>query len=125
RSQRRTRASSSTCASPPGTAWRCASPSSPSVSAMSDRDAHLALIADLQERLARTRAGGGERAMQRHVERGKLPVRERIERLVDPGSPFLELSPLAAEEMYDGDAPGAGIVTGVGVVEGRRCVVVA
>src|SRR4051795_4707979 len=92
---------------------------------MSDRDGHLALIADLQERLARTRAGGGERAMQRHVERGKLPVRERIERLVDPGSPFLELSPLAAEEMYDGDAPGAGIVTGVGVVEGRRCVVVA
>src|SRR4051794_12402599 len=63
--------------------------------------------------------------MQRHVERGKLPVRERIERLVDPGSPFLELSPLAAEEMYGGDAPGAGIVTGVGVVEGRRCVVVA
>ncbi len=92
---------------------------------MSDRDGHLALIADLQERLARTRAGGGERAMQRHVERGKLPVRERIERLVDPGSPFLELSALAAEEMYDGDAPGAGIVTGVGVVEGRRCVVVA
>src|SRR3954451_8626904 len=92
---------------------------------MSDRDGHLALIADLQERLARTRAGGGERAMQRDVERGKLPVRERIERLVDPGSPFLELSPLAAEEMYDGDAPGAGIVTGVGIVEGRRCVVVA
>jgi 3-methylcrotonyl-CoA carboxylase beta subunit len=92
---------------------------------MSDRDGHLALIADLQERLARARAGGGERATQRHVERGKLPVRERIERLVDPGSPFLELSPLAAEEMYDGDAPGAGIVTGVGVVEGRRCVVVA
>jgi 3-methylcrotonyl-CoA carboxylase beta subunit len=92
---------------------------------VSDRDGHLALIADLEERLARTRAGGGERAMQRHVERGKLPVRERIERLVDPGSPFLELSPLAAEEMYDGDAPGAGIVTGVGVVEGRRCVVVA
>ncbi len=92
---------------------------------MSDRAGHLELIADLRERLARTRAGGGERAMQRHVERGKLPVRERIERLVDPGSAFLELSPLAAEEMYDGDAPGAGIVTGVGVVEGRRCVVVA
>src|SRR3954471_24307326 len=118
-------ASSSTCASRPGTAWRCASRSSPSELRMSDRDGHLALIADLQERLARTRAGGGERAMQRHVERGKLPVRERIERLVDPGSPFLELSPLAAEEMYGGDAPGAGIVTGVGVVEGRRCVVVA
>src|SRR4051795_6530447 len=92
---------------------------------MSDRDGHLALIADLQERLARTRAGGGERAMQRHVERGKLPVRERIERLVDPGSPFLELSPLAAHGMYDGDAPGAGIVTGVGRVSGRECVIVA
>src|SRR3954466_9377359 len=92
---------------------------------MSDRDGHLAPIADPQERLARTRAGGGERAMQRHVERGKLPVRERIERLVDPGSPFLELSPLAAEEMYGGDAPGAGIVTGVGRVSGRRCVIVA
>jgi len=92
---------------------------------MSDREGHLALIADLRERLGRARSGGGERAMARHTERGKLPVRERIERLVDPGSPFLELSPLAAEEMYGGDAPGAGIVTGVGVVEGRRCVVVA
>jgi 3-methylcrotonyl-CoA carboxylase beta subunit len=92
---------------------------------VSDRDAHLALVADLSDRLARVRAGGGERSMQRHVERGKLPVRERIERLVDPGSPFLELSPLAAEEMYDGEAPGAGIVTGVGVVEGRHCVVIA
>jgi 3-methylcrotonyl-CoA carboxylase beta subunit len=92
---------------------------------VSDRDAHLALIADLEQRLARARAGGGERAMARHVERGKLPVRERIERLVDPGSPFLELSPLAAEDMYDGDAPGAGIVTGVARIEGRRCVVVA
>jgi 3-methylcrotonyl-CoA carboxylase beta subunit len=92
---------------------------------VSDRDGHLALIADLEERLARARAGGGERATRRHVERGKLPVRERIERLVDPGAPFLELSPLAAEELYDGDAPGAGIVTGVALVEGRRCVVVA
>jgi 3-methylcrotonyl-CoA carboxylase beta subunit len=92
---------------------------------MSDRDGHLALIADLGERLARARAGGGERATRRHVERGKLPVRERIERLVDPGAPFLELSPLAAEEMYGGDAPAAGIVTGVATIEGRRCVVVA
>jgi 3-methylcrotonyl-CoA carboxylase beta subunit len=92
---------------------------------VSNRDGHLALIADLHDRLARARAGGGERAMTRHVERGKLPVRERIERLVDPGSQFLELSPLAAEELYDGDAPGAGIVTGVAQVEGRRCVVVA
>ena len=60
------------------------------------------------------RAGGGERARERHVARGKLLVRDRVERLCDPGAPFLELSPLAAEELYDGDAPGAGIVTGVG-----------
>ena len=71
------------------------------------------------------RAGGGERARERHVARGKLLARDRVERLCDPGAPFLELSPLAAEEMYDGDAPGAGIVTGVGVVRGRRVVVVA
>jgi 3-methylcrotonyl-CoA carboxylase beta subunit len=89
------------------------------------REAHLALIADLEERLARVRAGGGERARERHTARGKLLVRDRVERLCDPGAPFLELSPLAAEELYDGDAPGAGIVTGVGLVGGRRVVVVA
>src|SRR5215212_5955903 len=89
------------------------------------RDAHLALIAELDERLARARAGGGERARERHTSRGKLLARERVERLCDPGAPFLELSALAAEELYDGDAPGAGMVTGVGVVEGRRVVVVA
>jgi 3-methylcrotonyl-CoA carboxylase beta subunit len=86
---------------------------------------HLQLIAELDERLERARAGGGERAMERHVSRGKLPVRERVARLCDPGRPFLELSPLAAEDMYDGDAPGAGMVSGVGEVAGRRCVVVA
>jgi 3-methylcrotonyl-CoA carboxylase beta subunit len=89
------------------------------------RDAHLELIADLDRRLDRVRAGGGERARERHVGRGKLFVRDRVERLCDPGAPFLELSPLAAEELYDGDAPGAGMVTGVGVVQGRRVVVVA
>jgi 3-methylcrotonyl-CoA carboxylase beta subunit len=88
-------------------------------------DGHLALIEDLDARLARVRAGGGERARERHHARGKLLARERVERLCDPGAPFLELSPLAAEEMYDGAAPGAGIVTAVGVVEGRRCVIVA
>ena len=61
-----------------------------------------------EERLARVRAGGGERARERHVARGKLLLRERVERLCDPGAPFLELSALAAEELYDGDAPGAG-----------------
>src|SRR5689334_4445517 len=89
------------------------------------REGHLELIADLETRLARVRAGGGERARERHVGRGKLLVRDRVERLCDPGAPFLELSPLAAEEMYGGDAPGAGIVTGVGVIRGRRAVVVA
>src|SRR6059058_6113347 len=92
---------------------------------MSFRDGHLELIADLEARLERVRAGGGRAATERHVARGKLPVRDRVERLCDPGAPFLELSPLAAAELYDGAAPGAGIVTGVGVVHGRRCVIVA
>ncbi len=89
------------------------------------REGHLALIAELDERLARVRAGGGQKAVDRHHARGKLLARERVERLCDPGAPFLELSPLAAEGMYDDAAPGAGIVTGVGVVQGRRCVIVA
>ena len=93
--------------------------------ATTNRDAHRALIADLGLRLARVHAGGGEQARQRHVSRGKLHVRDRVERLCDPGEPFLELSALAAEELYDGDAPGAGIVTGIGTVSGRRVVVVA
>src|SRR5258708_4972500 len=68
---------------------------------------------------------GDQPSVERHRERGKLPVRERIERLLDPGSAFLELSPLAATGLYDDEAPGAGIVTGVGRVEGTTCVVVA
>src|SRR5262245_48677354 len=70
-------------------------------------------------------AGGDERSIARHRERGKLPVRERIDRLLDPGTAFLELSPLAANGMYDDDAPGAGMVTGIGRIEGTTCVVVA
>ncbi len=92
---------------------------------MSFRDAHEALLTELGERLARVHAGGGEKARARHTGRGKLLARERVERLCDPGTAFLELSPLAAEDLYDGAAPGAGIVTGVAVVQGRRCVVVA
>ncbi|MBO0681855.1 MAG: methylcrotonoyl-CoA carboxylase [Candidatus Dormibacteraeota bacterium] len=92
---------------------------------MSSREGHLELIAELERRLARARAGGDERARERHLARGKLLVRDRVERLCDPGAPFLELSPLAAEEMYGGEAPGAGMVTGVGVIQRRRCVVVA
>jgi acetyl-CoA carboxylase carboxyltransferase component len=83
------------------------------------------LVAELRERTAAVAQGGGEQAMERHRSRGKLPARERIDRLVDPGSAFLELNALAAWELYDGQAPSAGIVAGIGVVEGRQCVVVA
>jgi 3-methylcrotonyl-CoA carboxylase beta subunit len=96
-----------------------------STTTTADRDAHLELLADLEARLEHVRAGGGPRARERHVGRGKLLVRDRVERLCDPGTPFLELSPLAAEELYDGDAPGAGIVTGIGTVQGRQVVIVA
>src|SRR6059058_4870705 len=83
------------------------------------------LVAELRERTARVAQGGGERALARHRERGKLTARERIDRLIDPGSAFLELNALAAWDVYAGQAPGAGIVTGIGVVEGRECVIVA
>jgi 3-methylcrotonyl-CoA carboxylase beta subunit/propionyl-CoA carboxylase len=84
-----------------------------------------ALVAELRDRLAVVNRGGGDRYLQRHREQGKLPARERIERLLDAGSPFLELSPLAAWGMYEDDAPGAGIVTGVGRVAGREVAIVA
>jgi acetyl-CoA carboxylase carboxyltransferase component len=83
------------------------------------------LVAELRERTAQVARGGGEKATERHRSRGKLTARERIDRLVDPGSAFLELNALAAWELYDGAAPAAGIVTGIGAVEGRECVVVA
>ena len=83
------------------------------------------LVAELDERLAAARVGGGPKARQRHREQGKLPVRERIERLIDPRSAFFELSPLAAFGMYDNGAPAAGLVTGVGRVAGREVMVVA
>src|SRR3970040_2461703 len=83
------------------------------------------LVAELRERTALVAHGGGEKAVARHRSRGKLTARERIDLLVDPGSAFLELNALAAWELYEGDAPSAGIVTGIGIVEGRQCVVVA
>src|SRR5438270_10705477 len=83
------------------------------------------LVAELRERTAQVARGGGEKATERHRSRGKLTARERIDRLVDPGGAFLELNALAAWDVYDNQAPSAGIVTGVGVVEGRECVVVA
>src|SRR5688572_12731098 len=83
------------------------------------------LVADLRERVSRAQQGGGPKYVERHREQGKLPVRERIERLVDPGTPFLELSPLAAFDMYNNEAPAAGIVTGIGRVSGREVAIVA
>src|SRR5438874_9619636 len=87
-----------------------------------------ALAAQLRARqsaVADRGAGGDDRSIARHRERGKLPVRERIDRLIDPGSAFLELSPLAASGLYDDEAPAAGIVTGIGRIEGTLCVIVA
>ena len=86
---------------------------------------HRALAADLRSRLTQTALGGPEAAREKHVARGKLLPRERVDTLLDKGSAFLELSPLAAGGMYDDEAPGAGVITGVGRVEGRECVVVA
>ena len=86
---------------------------------------HKNLTNELKERLARVREGGGEKYRKRQEEQGKLFVRERIERLLDPGSPFLELSALAATDLYDNEGPGAGIVTGIGRVSSREVIIVA
>ncbi|KAF1697650.1 carboxyl transferase domain-containing protein [Pseudoxanthomonas koreensis] len=86
---------------------------------------HRQLAQELERRLRRAADGGGEKARQRHTERGKLLARERIDALLDPGSPFLEIAPLAAEEMYDAAAPAAGMVCGIGRVMGQEVVVVA
>jgi acetyl-CoA carboxylase carboxyltransferase component len=83
------------------------------------------LVAELRERTELVARGGGEKAVERHRSRGKLTARERIDRLVDPGSAFLELSALAAWDVYEGQAPSAGIVTGIGVIEGRECLLIA
>ena len=83
------------------------------------------LIEELRQRLAEARQGGGEKYQQRHREQGKLFVRDRIDRLLDPGSPFLEVAPLAAYDLYEDSTPGAGIVTGIGQVAGRECMIVA
>jgi acetyl-CoA carboxylase carboxyltransferase component len=86
---------------------------------------HHALAEDLRRRLAAVKEGGGADAVKKHTSRGKLFVRERVERLLDPGTAFLELSPLAANGLYDKDAPCAGLVTGIGRVHGRHVMVVA
>ncbi len=94
-------------------------------SATTNRQAHEELLADLRARLDRAALGGGEKARARHLERGKLLARQRVDVLLDPGSPFLELSPLAAEGMYGGKAPAAGVVSGIGRVSGRECLIIA
>ena len=86
---------------------------------------HRALVDELDSRLVRAAQGGGDKARERHTARGKLLVRDRITALLDPGSPFLEIAPLAAEDMYDGAAPAAGMVCGIGRVMGQEVVVVA
>ncbi len=90
-----------------------------------NRERMQQLVTQLRDRVTVVRQGGGPKYVQRHREQGKLPVRERIELLLDRGSPFLELSALAAFDMYDNDAPAAGIVTGIGRVSGREVLIVA
>ncbi|MFC8305454.1 carboxyl transferase domain-containing protein [Streptomyces olivaceus] len=90
-----------------------------------NEEAHGVLVRELRAKLAAARLGGGERARARHTARGKLLPRDRVDTLLDPGSPFLELAPLAADGLYDGAAPAAGVIAGIGRVGGRECVVVA
>lgn len=90
-----------------------------------NEQANRALVAELRQRLAQVRAGGGKRSQQRQRSQGKLLARERIDLLLDPGAPFLELAPLAAWQVYPDETPAAGIVTGIGRVSGQACVIVA
>jgi len=90
-----------------------------------NQTAMAARLSELRDKVGLVKQGGGERARERHVARGKLLPRERVRALVDPGSPFLELQQLAAYGVYDDDVPSAGIVTGIGRVSGRECVIVA
>ncbi|MFK0255608.1 carboxyl transferase domain-containing protein [Streptomyces sp. NPDC090445] len=102
-----------TAADPASEAWR------------TNEAAHRELSEGLRARLDAARLGGGEKARARHTARGKLLPRDRVDTLLDPGSPFLELAPLAAEGMYGGAAPAAGVIAGIGRVSGRECVIVA
>ena len=94
-------------------------------SPVANREAHLQLVAQLRGKLAAAARGGPERSRERHVARGKLLPRQRVDELLDPGSPLLEIAPLAADGMYDDECPAAGIITGVGRISGRECMVVA
>ncbi|MFJ4028057.1 carboxyl transferase domain-containing protein [Paenarthrobacter sp. NPDC089989] len=90
-----------------------------------NQEAQAALVKDLKERLARAALGGPEKSRERHVARGKLLPRERIDYLLDEGSPFLEIAPLAANGMYNDDSPGAGVIAGIGLVHGRHVLVIS
>src|SRR5262245_34020259 len=91
----------------------------------SNRAAMQELVGQLRSKLDSVKKGGGEAAVTRHKERGKMFVRERIEAVIDPDTPFLEFSALAANGMYGDEAPSAGIVTGIGVIQGQQTVIVA
>src|SRR5918995_1850304 len=88
-------------------------------------DAMRGLVADLRDKVSEVKQGGGARARDRHLSRGKLLPRERVRTLLDPGTPYLELSQLAAYGVYEEQIPAAGILTGIGRVSGRECVIVA
>ncbi|MDB4941273.1 MAG: 3-methylcrotonyl-CoA carboxylase, beta subunit [Labilithrix sp.] len=88
-------------------------------------DAMRALVSDLETRITDASRGGGESARQKHAARGKLLPRDRVEKLLDPGTPFLEIGQLAANGMYDGEAPAAGMIAGIGRIEGQECMIVA
>jgi acetyl-CoA carboxylase carboxyltransferase component len=92
---------------------------------LANREAFLKILEEYQGRLRTIRQGASPMAIQKHVERGKLLARERIDMLVDPNTPFLELSPLAAYGMYENQFPSAGIITGIGVIHGRETVIIA
>ena len=92
---------------------------------LANAERNRALVQDLQTRIARAALGGGEKAREKHLSRGKLLPRDRVMRLLDPGSPFLEVGALAANGMYNDEAPGAGIIAGVGRVSGREVMIVA
>ena len=90
-----------------------------------NREAMQAIVGDLRDKVETVKLGGGEKARERHLSRGKLLPRDRVRNLLDPGAPFLELSQLAAYGLYGGEVPSAGIITGIGRVSGRECVIVA
>src|SRR5476649_2793858 len=90
-----------------------------------NRAAMASIVENLKSTVATAAAGGSPRTVAKHRERGRLLARERIDLLLDPGAPFLELSALAAHGLYGGEVPCAGIVTGIGRVSGRECIVVA